>query len=1208
MGPSIFAQAMGRLRRRARRVLTPCRATHRLRTAAERSTILLLTCALAFDSVMAPFAVHAQPFSDWPSYVKKDGEEITGECTITAPKKGELYRGGQKMTIDGTTLDAFCFESDHLHLADHNNYVWPAAGRYKFTAKERVDGGYFVLAHTQQAKPYNGVMVPGYPRQRVFAKRWEPTVDVHFQKTSTEDFATSVNPNYSLEGAEYSIKEADGGKQVATIATDAGGKAHTRLKLNKSYIAIETKAPKGFKLSKEPVAFRTQQHMGAIQLDDEPATFDLTLKKADSATGGAAQPGASLQGAVYTAVDSSGIQHEATSNAQGVLEFFDLALGEVRVTETRAPEGYLPDTATHTYKADGSGHADGAIELKPSEPLKEHVKAFDIELSKFKNDPSDEDGGVQLPAAGVRFEIVSNTTGKVVTTLTTDVYGFAKTNEGDWHGAGSRPEGVHGSIPYDRKGYTVREVAETVPEGYQRMDDFEILPDQQVDGLRLKYIIENATPAARLQIVKTDAESGARVPLAGFSFQLLDEHKRPIKQDCWYPNHVELDRFTTDETGAVTLPQTLIPGTYFIKEVATKPPYLLNGELVRVKLSGNGNPVSVASFANDKQTGSAAIQKTCPDGHGDMEKAFFAIKALEDIIAPDGTVQAVEGSFIDTVATDKHGYAKIDGLPLGKGKARYAFVECQAPAGHVLDTTPHEFEISYDKPHAHVDQPIEIENRPNKLIVHKTEAGSGKPLEGAEFGFAVFEESEPEPSMHRDDDWIQEIAKTDEKGLIEIDHLKPGYVAFRENDAPNGYIADSTVHVCHVGKDGLIDGEAEKRIDVENDFTKIDISKREVATEEELPGASLSIRDSKGNLIDAWVSEGAPHRIEKLEPGKYTLIEEMTPQEHEKIQDVDFTVEPTAEVQAVAMYNAPISITGQIDKRQEIANPLNADYRADDEDNGDKPGHEGPEYAYTVDFRSTSSTWCDEFTVTDELECVADGTAQLDAITTPIVRGDHNGLLNVWYRTNRTAPETDGGEQANATLDDGHVNPWLADPLTQEVLGKDGRAVDYCGWKLLKKDVPSDAARTFAVKDLELPEGEYVTGVRFEFGRVERGFTTRKGAWDRDGIKDLHDNIPSTDRKGLQPAKLHMRTTGAYTPDNDLKNGARIDAYRNGGGEGLEAHDSDWVQQRCKANPVTPAPAPLDQTGTGGIVGAAILCCLSAGIIYTISKPKRRHR
>ena len=274
-------------------------------------------------------------------------------------------------------------------------------------------------------------------------------------------------------------------------------------------------------------------------------------------------------------------------------------------------------------------------------------------------------------------------------------------------------------------------------------------------------------------------------------------------------------------------------------------------------------------------------------------------------------------------------------------------------------------------------------------------------------------------------------------------------------------------------------------------------------------------------------------------------------------------------------------------------------------------------YAYTIDFRSTSSTWTDEFTVEDDLTAAIDGRAQLTSITTPQALEDYDGKMNVWYKTDKT-PENHVDESgANATLSDGHENPWLSDEATAATLGEDGRAVDFTGWKLWRADVPTTEATELSVADLGLEDDEHVTAIRFEYGRVESGFTTRDGGWDRDGIKDAHDDIASAEdtakengsrpdssggkaETALAPAIVHMKATDGYTAGRALDNYARVDLFRNGGGDGLEGHDEDQVTQTAKA--VTVPPTNLDQTGRNVIIGLAaalaVAAAAAAALIY----------
>jgi hypothetical protein len=89
--------------------------------------------------------------------------------------------------------------------------------------------------------------------------------------------------------------------------------------------------------------------------------------------------------------------------------------------------------------------------------------------------------------------------------------------------------------------------------------------------------------------------------------------------------------------------------------------------------------------------------------------------------------------------------------------------------------------------------------------------------------------------------------------------------------------------------------------------------------------------------------------------------------------DNDFE-EPEIEVEE-------LEISGDIDKRETLLD-------------------ESGQYFYTVDYRSTSNTWVDEFTMTDTLVCAKENLAHLVSLTTPVSFEDYDGKMNVWYRTN----------------------------------------------------------------------------------------------------------------------------------------------------------------------------------------------------------------
>ena len=916
-----------------------------------------------------------------------------------------------------------------------------------------------------------------------------PAISVSFQKQSSQADITAGNDTYRLGSATFDIFESAGDARVGTIQTDENGRAQATLLPNTAYYLVETKAPAGYIPRSDRIAFTTQNSGEHVTINEQPGTITLRIAKIDAATDAGAQVGASLAGAEFTCVSQStpGWTRTLTTDENGRAILNDVPLGTFTIYESKAPEGYLisDDCWSYTVGAEQLGDT-GIVELEsriPNIPI-----AFDLEISKFKDHGNNDGSGLEQPAGGVVFEVVSNSSQQVVGTLTTNVYGFASTKDQPeaWFGAGKRPAGAHGAIPYDRAGYTVREVAETVPEGFKQAGEWTIEANQISDGTELQYIVDNHALSTHLQIVKRDAQTGASVPLAGFTFQLLDSNHKPVSQTCWYPAHNVMNTFTTDATGTVTLPESLVPGTYYVRETSAKEPYLVGEEIeVNIPADINLTPVAIASYYDRAATGNIRIVKTNAVDGSSLAGAIFEIRAAGDIVRPDGGIAAVGGETVATVTTDETGEACADNLPLGSGTARYEVVETQAPTGFLLDRTSHIVDLTY---------------------------------------------------------------------------------------------ADQKTPVV------------EARLNVSDDYTKVDISKVDASGEQEVEGARLTLYGPDKTEIDSWTSSDKPHRVEHLTPGTYSLREMMSPRTYDLAEEITFEIKDTGEVQSVAMKDAPIEIKGQVDKRQELVQPIGKGLLA----NGDGKNRAAAQtnadglFSYTIDAQNDSATWVDEFTITDDLECAEDDTARFVSVETPVAIGDLNGLCNVWYRTS-PAGTSDSGKEANATLDDRHRNPWLETEEVTKLLGDDVRLVDYDGWHLWKADIPTDKSVTLDTKEIDLTDDVIITGIRFEYGAVAADFTTRSeaGSWTRDDLKDEHDDLDdakaalNSDARG---AVVHMQATSSYTPQTALVNSARVDLCRNGGGDKLEAHDEDRVIQRC----VRPQNLPA----TGSVAVAAYITAL----------------
>ena len=95
-----------------------------------------------------------------------------------------------------------------------------------------------------------------------------------------------------------------------------------------------------------------------------------------------------------------------------------------------------------------------------------------------------------------------------------------------------------------------------------------------------------------------------------------------------------------------------------------------------------------------------------------------------------------------------------------------------------------------------------------------------------------------------------------------------------------------------------------------DDIIKVKISKVDITTNEELPGAELVIKDKDGNEIDRWISTNKPHYVEKIPAGDYTLTEITAPSGYKIAESINFTVLPTGEIQTVVILNPSQSLQG----------------------------------------------------------------------------------------------------------------------------------------------------------------------------------------------------------------------------------------------------------------------------------------------------------
>ena len=136
----------------------------------------------------------------------------------------------------------------------------------------------------------------------------------------------------------------------------------------------------------------------------------------------------------------------------------------------------------------------------------------------------------------------------------------------------------------------------------------------------------------------------------------------------------------------------------------------------------------------------------------------------------------------------------------------------------------------------------------------------------------------------------------------ETSHRIEGLVAgetyiLRETKTPDGYATFEE-------QDFIADENKDTLLKMTDEDTKVEVSKQDITTKKELPGAHLKVTDEEGNTVDEWVSKEESHIIKNLVAGKsYILTETIAPAKYKIAESVNFKVEDTGAVQKVIMYD-----------------------------------------------------------------------------------------------------------------------------------------------------------------------------------------------------------------------------------------------------------------------------------------------------------------
>ena len=741
------------------------------------------------------------------------------------------------------------------------------------------------------------------------------------------------------------------GTLIEKATTGADGKASYKaeLPINYSYSIREIQAPELYlRNSEDTYTFnfkftndKEEKVSFSHTFTNKRVNATIDLVKEDSETGNSAQGDAVFEGAIYGLYAREDINHPdgrsgvlykkdeqvatLTTDKEGKASVSNLYLGKYYLKEITPPVGYLLDEEEHDVNCNYEG--DQVETVKRNTVSKEDVIKQPFQLIKAAdNDKTDAD---LLKGAGFSAYLISSLTVKDDGSYDfTNATPIVLTEDGKTE-MFTDERGYACSIPIPYGRYIVRET--TTPHNFMPVDDFIVTVTENSSTPQVWRVLLDDEFKAKLKIVKQDDETKQPVLLANTEFKVYDlDAKKYVEQVTTYPNTVVHKSYFTDENGYLILPESLKCGNYRIEEVSAPDGYTQNTQYVEIKVDKNtayqmdsvsGDAIITVTYENHPVKGKLVIHKSGETFKSfkkdfvyeetSLEGAEFEIYAAEDIFTPDHQVDEqgnrhviyAKDTLVKTVTTDKNGEAVIKDLPLGK----YRVKETKTPAGFVLNPDSQEVSFIYkDQNTPEIEEKLEFSNERQKveLSVEKQDAETGKALKGATFGLYNKEAiSSGDKVIVKADTLLQEITSNEKgKAAFTLD-LPLGRYYVKELQAPAGYVSSDEI----LEFDATYQGQDVKTIKLKsvkkNQPTTVEVTKADITTGTELDGASMSVLDKNGNVIDSWTSvKDSPHVIKRLQVGKtYILREELAPYGYLRATDVEFTISDTAEVQKVKM-------------------------------------------------------------------------------------------------------------------------------------------------------------------------------------------------------------------------------------------------------------------------------------------------------------------
>ena len=380
------------------------------------------------------------------------------------------------------------------------------------------------------------------------------------------------------------------------------------------------------------------------------------------------------------------------------------------------------------------------------------------------------------------------------------------------------------------------------------------------------------TPAlGALKIKKVGEDSK---PLAGVKFGIYKDANCTQK----------VTEVTTGSDGTVTINE-LNAGTYYVKELSTVKPYVVDGltHSVIVKAS----ETATLELENEIAKGSIRITKTAyvltgttatKTEYGQLHSPKYEVKGLPGC---EFEVKDSSGKVVATIVSVENGIAETGLLPFGT----YTIQETKTVAGYDLDPSIYTITLAYkdqNTPIVYAEQSINNKRIPGSVKIKKTcEFFDTKtmtfktgPLEGAVFGLYTAETVKMIPK-----NTLVSLLTTDKDGIATSDTTLPfGKYYLKELKAP-----DETIHLIEESFPVTVSGANTDYVKkpIENERFKGNIAvwkSDDYDPDRMLEGAQYEIRDKDGLLYDTMTTDKDGYAISiDLPVGTYYVKEVVPP-------------------------------------------------------------------------------------------------------------------------------------------------------------------------------------------------------------------------------------------------------------------------------------------------------------------------------------------